>query len=83
MCLIAATDYCVEQSLIDETVKIALFHTEMIALAALFLWGNVLPRGEIQNDAKKFQSLKFWERPLFEIREYAFNTNEKIDWEVE
>ena len=35
-----------------------------------FLYGNVLLGGELQIDAK---NSNFWERPLYEISEYAFN----------
>ena len=44
-------DDCANLSLVDETLckKLLSFHKEMIS--ALFLWGNVLLRGELQRDA--------------------------------
>ena len=48
--------------------KLFSFHTEMIS--ASFLWGSVLLRGELH--MQKMQIFKIWERPLFDIREYAF-----------
>ena len=57
-------DYCVKLSLVDETLcqKWFSFHKEMIS--ALFLWGNVLLRGELQIDAnnsnfKNFESAMY------------------------
>ena len=52
--------------------KLLLFHPEMIS--AQFLWGNVFLKEELLiNRCKKFKFWHFWERPLFEIWEYAFN----------
>ena len=49
--------------------NLLLFHPEMIS--AQFFWGNVFLREERMQ--KKFKFWNFWERPLFEIWEYAFN----------
>ena len=37
-----------------------------------FILGNLLPRGELQIDAINSNFEHIWERPLYEISEYAF-----------
>ena len=43
-------------------------------ILAWFLWGSVLIKGDLRKYAKKIKFLKFWERPLFNISEYAFKS---------
>ena len=50
--------------------KLLSFHTKMISTQ--FLWGIVFLRGDLRKYAKKFKFWKFWERPLFNISEYAW-----------
>ena len=57
--------------------KLLSFHTTMIL--AWFLWGCVLLRGELRKYAKKIKFKNFWERPLFNISEYAFKYTKKRD----
>ena len=58
--------------------KLLSFHSEMVS--AQFLWGGALLRGEPTTICKKFKSLKIWERPLFDIRDYAFSGLKYETW---
>ena len=47
------------------------FHQNMCVNSTI--WGNVLLGGKLQIGAKNSNFEIFWERPLYEISEYAFN----------
>ena len=71
MCFIAPIDFCVEESLVDETVR---KHCSYFILKWFqpnsFGLGEVYLLEESYENMQKIQILeKFWERPLFDIRE--------------
>ena len=49
-------------------------------ISAKFLWGNVLSWRKATNRFKKFKFWNFWERPLYEISEYAFKFIFCLKW---
>ena len=61
---------CIKSRVQDFLWKLLSFQTEMIS--AQFLWKSV-PLRRATKICKKFKFWQFWERPLFNIREYAFN----------
>ena len=71
VCFIAPIDYCVEKSLVHET---------FCKNCSYFIlkWFQPNSFGELYfleksyENMQKIQFLKFWERPLFDVSEYAF-----------
>ena len=72
VCFIAPIDYCVEWSLVKTFCENCYFILKRLQPHS---FGEMCFFEENYEHMQKSQFWKFWERDLFNIREYAFNPN--------